>query len=435
MIITRITLTNYRGASSLLLPLHPRLNVFYGSNGSGKSTVLDAAALMLSWWVGRLKHERGAGSSINENSIANGKPAAQLDISCLDGTHEFTWRLVKARTGHGHAENRSDFASLNTWLAGWQRQIAASSAANSPVNNAAGNAVAINLPLCVYYPINRAVLDIPLRIRQRHVFSVFSAYDDALTSAANFRTFFEWFREREDLENEQAREVERTAGERYQDVQLQAVRDALAKFMPDFTELTVRRNPLRMEVQKKGKRLLVDQLSDGEKCLIALVGDLARRLAIANPLREQPLSGDGVVLIDEIDLHLHPDWQGMLIERLQQTFPACQFLLTTHSPHVISNVQPESLFCLRQAEGGMVFEQPRESYGKNADRVLEDIMGLSTTRPEPVQASLRQMFEAISRGELQQAREQISALRGTIGNDPDLGKAEVLIRRKELVGR
>ncbi len=380
MIITQLNLTHYRGANSLVLPLEPRLNVFFGTNGAGKSTVLDAAATLLSWLVARLKHERGAGSAIKEINIANGKASTQLGIVCRDGAQEVAWRLVKARTGHGSPESKSDFASLNEYLATWHQQISASKEI-------------VNLPLLVYYPINRAVLDIPLRIRQKHQFTIFSAYDDALTSAANFRTFFEWFREREDLENEQARDVDEANGQRYQDSQLQAVRQALACFMPEFSKLSVRRNPLRMEVLKHGKRLLVDQLSDGEKCLIALVGDLARRLAIANPLRENPLAGEGVVLIDEVDLHLHPTWQRMLIARLQQTFTGCQFLLSTHSPHVIGNVQPQSLFCLRQAEGGMVFDQPRESYGKNVDRVLEDLMGLPTTRPDQVQADLQQISD------------------------------------------
>jgi predicted ATP-binding protein involved in virulence len=422
MIITQLTLTHYRGAIDLTLPLDAKLNVFFGANGAGKSTVLDAVATMLSWLVSRLMHERGNGRTINEMHITNGRSVAQLSMHCRDGSQEFTWRLVKARTGHSSGELRSDFAALNDYLGSWHNQIAASNEA-------------INLPVFVYYPINRAVLDIPLRIRHKHQFTVFSAYEGALTSAANFRTFFEWFREREDLENEQAREHDESDGNRYQDRQLQAVRQALTNFMPEFSHLTVKRNPLRMEVRKNGERLLVDQLSDGEKCLIALIGDLARRLAIANPLRANPLEGEGVVLIDEIDLHLHPKWQRLLIEGLQQVFGGCQFLLSTHSPHVITYVHPQSLFCLRQGGNGMVFERPLESYGKNAERVLEDVMGLETTRPASVQADLRQMFESVGRGDLQQARDQIAHLRSTIGNDPELGKAEVLIRRRETIER
>ncbi len=421
MFITQLALIHYRGANNLVLPLDQRLNVFYGVNGAGKSTVLDAAVTALSWLVNRLKNERSSGLLIDEKSIANGKSSAQLAITCRTQQQDVYWRLNKSRTGHGGAEVRSDFSALNEEVAKWHRQIVASNEQ-------------INLPLFVYYPINRAVLDIPLRIRQRHQFTIFSAYEDALTGAANFRTFFEWFREREDLENEEARGHE-SNGQRYQDRQLSAVRQALAAFMPSFSQLTVRRNPLRMEVLKNGKPLLVDQLSDGEKCLIALVGDLARRLAIANPMTDRPLAGAAVVLIDEVDLHLHPDWQRGLIQHLQKTFESCQFLLSTHSPHIITNVRPQSLFCLRQAVDGLMFEKPQESYGKNAERVLEDMMGLATTRPDQVQADLTAMFAAISQGELALASQQIGNLRAEIGDDPELGKAEVLIRRMELIGR
>jgi predicted ATP-binding protein involved in virulence len=71
----------------------------------------------------------------------------------------------------------------------------------------------VNLPVFVYYPVNRAVLDIPLRIREKHRFDLLSAYDESLTSGANFRTFFEWFREREDLENENLRHMLKTFAE------------------------------------------------------------------------------------------------------------------------------------------------------------------------------------------------------------------------------
>jgi predicted ATP-binding protein involved in virulence len=81
-----------------------------------------------------------------------------------------------------------------------------------------------------------------------------------------------------------------------------------------------------------------NQLSQGEKSLI-LVGDIARRLAMMNPKLDNPLLGKGIILIDEIDMHLHPQWQRSIIQRLQTTFPNCQFILTTHSPLVISDTQ------------------------------------------------------------------------------------------------
>jgi len=216
-----------------------------------------------------------------------------------------------------------------------------------------------NLPLAIYYPVNRSVLDVPLRIRKRHDFDQLAAYDQALTGKRNdFRVFFEWFRNREDIENEI-----RLEHQTYRDRQLEAVRQAIKKLLPYFSELRVRRQPLRMTVRKGDKELIINQLSDGEKCLIAMVGDLARRLAIANPSLDYPLQGSGVVLIDEIDLHLHPSWQRMIVPALIRTFPNCQFILTTHSPQIIGHVRPDSIFKLKRINDKIEVSHPEASYG------------------------------------------------------------------------
>jgi predicted ATP-binding protein involved in virulence len=205
--------------------------------------------------------------------------------------------------------------------------------------------------------------------------------------------------------------------------------------MPDFKNLTERRNPLRMEVEKYGERLIVNQLSDGEKCLMEMVGDIARRMAMANPVRGNPLEGEGIILIDEIDLHLHPRWQRMIVPKLTAVFPNCQFLISTHSPHVITHVQPENLFLLNMTSEGLQAVRPSESYGKTVERVLEDLMGLDTTRPEIVEEALRRIFELIDSRKLEEARESIAKLEKQIGEDPELVKANVLIKRKELIGK
>jgi predicted ATP-binding protein involved in virulence len=425
MKISQLTLTHYRGASSLPLILHPRLNIFVGMNGAGKSSVLDAAAILLSWMVNRIKRASASGRPIAEQDIYNGEASANLEITCQFAGNYFGWNLTKTRKGH----NNREFGSILVALA----EVATRLRSEISETNAQ-----LNLPLFAYYPVNRAVLDIPLRIRERHSFDLLSAYDESLTSGASFRRFFEWFREREDLENENRKYVDdllKPEGFQFPDPHLEAVRRALAQFMPEFSQLTVRRSPLRMEVQKRGRRLTVNQLSDGEKCLMAMIGDLARRLAIANPLRENPLEGEAVVLIDEIDLHLHPSWQRMVVPRLMSVFPNCQFLISTHSPHVITHAQPEHLFLLSVTDEGIVAGQPNESYGKTVDRVLEDLMGLETTRPDPVATDLGRIYDAINGGRMDAAKELIEDVKSRIGEDPALVRASVLIKRKALIGK
>jgi predicted ATP-binding protein involved in virulence len=190
-----------------------------------------------------------------------------------------------------------------------------------------------------------------------------------------------------------------------------------------------------MEVEKGGARLTVNQLSDGEKCLMALVGDLSRRLAIANPERKNPLEGEGIVLIDEIDLHLHPVWQRMVIPKLLSVFTNCQFLITTHSPHVITHVRPASLFLLSMTEKGLKMERAAASYGRTVERILADLMGVENTRPKEVGEAFRETYNLIDRARLDDAKAAIARLESEIGSDSELVKANVLIKRKELIGK
>ena len=166
---------------------------------------------------------------------------------------------------------------------------------------------------------------------------------------------------------------------------------------------------MRMMVTKGAEELALDQLSDGEKCLLALVGDLARRLAIANPTLPDPLTGSGVVLIDEVDL-TDPGWQRMIVPTLRDTFPGCQFLLTTHSPQIIAHVPPQCVFVPAPGGGGIVWGQPGESFGMDTNRVLSEIMG-TDERPHDIKARLEALFTLIGDGDLAGAREAAAALR------------------------
>ncbi len=421
MIIEKLKLRNFRGIEKVNIKFDKQINVIYGANGAGKSTVLDAIVIMLSWAANRIKHSGSSGKPIVENDIKNGEPFASIKLV----TDEADWKIVKTRRGNP-SQGKSNYTELKRFTNQIQEELFNSEAQ-------------INLPLFVYYPINRAVIDIPLRIRGRHDFDVLSAYDEALGGGASFRTFFEWFRQREDIENEAKVNSEGALFGDDEDIttdsQLKVVRHAWELFLPEFKNFRVKRSPLRLEVEKNGKKVSVNQLSDGEKILITKIGDLARRLAIANPKLKDPLSGQAIVLIDEIDLHLHPKWQRMVIDKLPKVFPKCQFIVSTHSPHVITHTKIDNLIRLTQVDMNVDWERPTESYGKNVDRVLEDLMGLNTTRPDSVSDKISTIYTLIDKAQLASAKNKILELKQLIGEDPDLVKAEVLIKRKEIIGR
>ncbi|MDI3291782.1 AAA family ATPase [Polyangium sp. 15x6] len=415
--ILLLELTDYRGVDQLRFTFSSeQTTVLVGNNGAGKTTLLDAAALLLSHLEAGIRRTSGRVRAFTDRDIMNGRDGTKIAITAHVGDAPVSWSLSHARDGEPiPAHEREGLYKLDEEVENIRREVEQGD---------------VCLPLVVYYPVNRAVLDIPLRIRTQHAFDPLEAYDGALIGdRRNFRLFFEWFRGREDLENE--RRIQNSA---HRDNQLEAVRRAIESLMPGFTNLRVQRAPLGMVVQKADWTLYVDQLSDGEKCLLAMTGDLARRLAIANPYMDNPLEGGGVVIIDEVELHLHPSWQREIVPALERTFPNCQFIVTTHSPAVVGHVQRESLRLLKSDASGIRVEVPSVSFGLDANRVLLEIMGVDE-RPHDVKVQLEVIYTLIGEGKFEEARERIASLEAQIGGEPELTKAATIIRRKEAIGR
>jgi len=414
--VKRLKMNSFRGIRDLTLEFDAdEPTVFIGINGVGKSSILDCLAILLSWLTKRIQNPNSSGRSFNEDDIKKGCKETHNEITIsINDWPEVVWSLTKVSKGRSK-DTSSNLGELKRVVDHIHSQLDANSYAA--------------LPLAVYYPTNRAVLDIPLKIRTKHSFEPITAYDEVLTGGQiDFRRFFEWFRDREDLENE----LRLNSFNEYRDRQLEAVRDAIANLLDGFSNLRIRRSPLRMTVEKQGDELIVNQLSDGEKCLLALAGDLARRLAIANPSLDNPLHGYGVVLIDEIELHLHPKWQRAIIPNLAKTFPNCQFIITTHSPQVISDIKWVHLL-ISTSEGIVIKRVP--SYGKDSNRILETLMG-TPERPQEIKEDLRDLFRLIDKGELGKARQFRQNLADQMGEeDPEFVRADWLIQRKEILNK
>ncbi|MDB9303600.1 AAA family ATPase [Nodularia spumigena CS-591/12] len=418
MKVKRLKMQSFRGIGDLTLDFNQNEpTILIGINGVGKSSIIECLAILLSRFTSSIQHSTPSGRLFTEEDITNGEKETHNEVNISFDSEEITWSLTKVKKGR----NKDTSSNLSAMT-----KVAENIKENLHISQI------FNIPIVVYYSTNRAVLDIPLKIRTKHSFEQIDAYENALTGNAitglgsEFRIFFEWFRRQEDLENELR--LENNAA--YRDKQLEAVRQAISSLIPDFSNLRVRRSPLRMTLQKQGEELIVNQLSDGEKCLLAMVGDLARRLAIANPGLPDPLQGSGIILIDEIELHLHPKWQRGIIPDLTRTFPNCQFIVTTHSPQVISDVKPEGIYLLEKTDQGVIAKQPESSFGRDSNRILEDLMDVPE-RPQEIKDSLLELFRMIDAGNLESARNLRQQLANEIGIDePEFVKADVLIRRK-----
>jgi len=411
--IKEIDIQNFRGIEKQTIELSPNINVFVGVNGAGKSTILDAIAISLSWLVARIQKADTQGLGISDESIRNGTEYATIQIKVSEANKIYQWKNIEYKSGYP-ATQKSKLLELDNLAYLYQEQYQKSK----------------QLPMIVYYPINRVAKGI-VGIKGSESISQLEVYDNALGTKANFQAFFEWFRLQDDITNEQYKQRHT-----YHNSELEHVIEAISKFTPEYTNLRVTRIPKpHMLVEKSGETISLNQLSDGEKNMIAMIGDIARRLSMANPNLENPLEGDGIVMIDEVDLHLHPSWQRLIVAKLVEVFPNCQFIVTTHSPQILSHVKAESIFLLKHEDSSITVSKPIESYGKSSDRQLEDILGVEA-RPLEVKNELHQLFKLIGEKKLDEARVLMDKLEGDIeGQEPELVKANVLIKRKEILGK
>ena len=186
---------------------------------------------------------------------------------------------------------------------------------------------------------------------------------------------------------------------------LQALQSATTRFLENYTHLEAidgAKTKTVVLLGKDEKPLDIKQLSDGERGLLALVFDLTRRLSLANPKLDDPLrDGEAVVLIDELDLHLHPRWQRTVIKKLTKTFPNCQFIATTHSPQIIGECDPAGLILLTKENGKVVVTQGgHQGFGLDSSWILEHLMG-TAPRNVSVQMRINRVEDAIEEGNLQ----------------------------------
>ena len=410
MRVKRLNIRDFRGIGKLELEFDPRLNVFIGDNGTGKSTILDFLALMLSKC--RYFDSEFELSGKNEN-IRTGQMQYEGEIILQHQFDEQTGYFIAEHTYSDRGEGISFYENRDGALEHVEnmepfKQFFRETAEDDSIMKA-------RLPLVAYYPTNRAVLEIPERIRAyRPATSPFNAYDNALSSALDFRTFIGRFRECEADQDFLPIDYP-DPFLKWHRRQHEAVQEAIQRMIPEFADLHVEKKPFKVCIQKNAQRIGFGQLSDGEKCLLALVGDIALRLAIANPGLDSPLEGQGVILIDEIELHLHPRWQRRVIPNLLSIFPNCQFILSTHSPQVLGEVEQPCLIRKLIHDETITVDELPQMNGYDANYILEEFMNTSC-RNQDFEKLLSDTERAIEDRNYELAQEKLSKVFEIVGN-------------------
>jgi energy-coupling factor transporter ATP-binding protein EcfA2 len=438
MIVRQLNLANFRGFEQIELKFDEGVNVIAGVNGVGKSAILAALAVLFSRVLPEFTLSESKPLSFEDDDICLDKPS--LETSAI-------FDVADQQCHMGIQRIRGDGVKGDLWNRFWRKQRDAKTKPmtfadmlkSRTLTGELGKAKLEtdrmlrkfrelpNQPLAILFSPRRQLPGRPRALPKPKPLEISNAYGFALYDReVELREFLHWFRWQQ---FPRGWKVSRRKSI------LNKLRKVVLDFIPEFENLRLELQPqLRFVVVKKGISLSLHQLSDGERGLLAMIFDITRRLAIANPALDDPISkGQAVVLIDEIELHLHPNWQRKVLRRFTQTFKNCQFIVTTHSPQVIGQVKPASLRLLyRNREGKIARESVAQSFGMDSNWILHEIMG-TPPRDYEIERKLSAIHDAIDAGDLKQARNQVKALEMSLGLFPELQEMKSMLDRFEML--
>lgn len=431
MKLEALSLAHCGGFEQLDISFESDVTLIAGVNGVGKSTVLHALAVLLSRAMPEFTPSRSAPLYFTDDDIHGDKGSLEVSariridgqtinggVQRLRAADEKGDRFMLLRQAE-EAAGAADFAQVlsgRTLTGELEAGLKETRVALATLKSAA------HPPLAVYFSPKRQLPGQPRSLPEAKPFDPSIAYSRALHDReVELREFMHWFRTQEKLG---------ATNEPRRFKVLDALRAVVVELLPEFGNLRIQEQPrLGFVVDKRGQPFYLHQLSDGERGLLALVFDLTRRLAIANPESENPIAeGVGLVLIDEIELHLHPKWQRDVLQRLRDIFKACQLVVTTHSPLVLGEVPARCVRFLEFGNGKVGVAMPAEAYGMDANRILQEFMG-TPVRNRQVEGQLKTLFELIDKERFDAARAAITDLERKLGEDePELTRASSLIR-------
>lgn len=453
MKLKRLELTNFRVFERATFDFQPGMNLLVGINGAGKSSVLEALCVLFSKALPRLSASQSRPQFFKANDVKAGCMALTAEIQFMARDVSFTYAV----------EYRGTIRAIRKQLRGELKPNAEEIL--NPIKQS------LEQPLAVYFSTQRSLPTTKAPSKQSSARGQTAAFASALSRRElRLREFAAWwlvqqtFSRGNDPDSRRRKRL------------LTVLSSAIHQFLDAYTHIKVVPNksetpmfrrsridddqilesrlapriidhndrristeaigPLTIELFDRNRaQITAQKLSDGERDLLALVFDLARRLSLANPELDDPLrDGKAVVLIDELDLHLHPSWQRTVIEKLTETFRNCQFIATTHSPQIIGECDPAGLILLTKENGKVVVTQGgHQGFGLDSSWILEHLMG-TAPRNVSVQMQINHVEDAIEEGNLQRARECLADLRQTLhGDDDEVVRLEASINNLEAL--
>lgn len=402
--IKELELENFRGFEKLNIKFNDRMTCFVGINGAGKSSLLRAISKSMSLLA-------------NKASLTSKKEYSLVSDDVRKVENDVLYNFIgDAKINAVFSYNNKDYKTINCiQVRGDSKSIAGTTADRcSFLDN-------LELPVFSFYVATRTIDNIESQLKDISPISdPFYLYEKIETAVSSYEDFFSWFKRREDIENERiVLAKENHEMNDYRDVQLEIVRDVISNFLGEKEgyKLRVSRQKNTLYISKGNAQISFSNLSDGEKAVILLLGDIARKLAITTSYKFKDLpttindirNGDGIILIDEIDLHLHPSWQRKICSFLKDYFPNCQFIITTHSPQVLGELEPDEIRLLNDFEISI----PTQSYGLDSNAILDSIQNDKDqvlSKNESVNSDIQRINELIDKESYKEAREKLGML-------------------------
>lgn len=408
MYLQSLKLHNFRCFQNMEMEFHEKLTVLVGGNGTGKTAVMEGAAIAAGTMligISDLKNYsiNKADTYLKAYTIGSSDDVqAQypVDISAKGtvGGRQGEWtRSLNSANGN---TTKKDAKFLIEIAAKYQRRLQEGDQS-------------LILPVIAYYGTGR-LWDYH-REKRTDTFGTntrVNGYIDCLDGTANLKLMMNWFKKMTILKYQRQEEKLGPIPE------LETVYRAMEECFVSATgyeNVKVRYNLNSNELDvyytdETGMRMRIplNQLSDGYKGTISLIADIAYRMAILNPqLLDTVLEKtEGIVLIDEIDLHLHPKWQQHILENLTEIFPKVQFIVSTHAPAVISSAKSENLIILKNRQA---LQLGNQVYGKAVKSVLEEIMDVAE-RPPKVAELFRNFYQYLAAGAFNDAEKQLDEI-------------------------
>lgn len=327
MKVKYVELTNFRNIKKQRITFADRNFVaLTGDNGAGKTTILEGITkafvpVLRTVNAGAMKE-----CDLANSDIRNGVNSVAVTLGITLDSKKYVWTNKRRISSQQPFEDIPDTREAD---AEGLKELKAKY--SQCVENR-------KLPLILYYGTDRIV-----KVSQRgHIksFWVTDSLRNCFDNVNYFRDFYDWFKTEEDIELRGLRE-----NPAYRNPKLDCVRTALGRMIRGYSNLRIELSPSRMLMtNSEGTDLQIDQLSGGYKAVLSVIADIAKRLSMANPDSVNPLEEEAVILIDELELHLHPKWQKEIVDDLKRTFPNCQFIISTHSPFIIRSLNAEELF-------------------------------------------------------------------------------------------